>query len=363
MLKLEKLKRRLSMPDLGVFKLRFALNPRFCAALRSFSLPRHLIMATAARTGLAAQAAIVAATLPPKLLDDILDVAVRAAKAAGHEIRANAGRVDATAKFTAKDLVTEVDSRCQALIEGAIKRAFPTHEMLGEEDVPPGSVASAAAIAAKAASEWLWIVDPLDGTTSFVHGFHGSCVSIGVAHRGTLMVGVVFNPHGNELFTAVAGRGAFCNGERIHVASHTESLSGALLGVGFHSVPIVAETMVKGVAAMLRASRGVRCVGSAALHLAFTAAGRLTGFWELDLSSWDVAAGALLVAEAGGRVTDTRGGEFSLLTRDLWASCGEPGVHEEAMRVLESADAAKLPSSAAPGAAGAAAATTSASGP
>lgn len=296
-----------------------------------------------ARTGLAAQAASVAATLPAKLLDDIANVAIRAAKTAGHEIRANAGRVGGTAKFTEKDLVTEVDTRCQALIERAIKEAFPTHEMLGEEDVPPGSVASAAAIAAKAAAEWLWIVDPLDGTTSFIHGFHGSCVSIGVAHRGVMVVGVIYNPHANELFTAIGGRGAFCNGDRIHVASHTAALSGALLGVGFHSVPIVAETMVKGVAAMLKASRGVRCVGSAALHLANTAAGRLTGFWELDLSSWDVAAGALLVAEAGGRVTDTRGGEFTLLTRDMWASCGQPGVHEEFMRVLDAAGAARLP--------------------
>jgi len=272
-------------------------------------------------------------------LDAVRDVAVAVAKQAGVLIRSRAGltAVDHL-KASSQDLVTVVDKACQDLIADAVARHFPTHAMLGEEDVPPGSAASATALAALADREWLWVVDPLDGTTNFVHGLPNSVVSIGVAHRGTVVVAVIYNPYLDELFTAVHGKGAFVNGQRMRVAD-TASLKAGLLAAGFHHTPHVASTMVRGVAAMLPAARGVRSFGSAALHLAYTAMGRLTGFWELDLSSWDIAAGALLVAEAGGRVTDTRGGAYTLAVRDVLATNGAPGVHDAVLAVLAGARA------------------------
>jgi myo-inositol-1(or 4)-monophosphatase len=212
------------------------------------------------------------------LLDRILDVAVSAAKEAGGLMRSRLGRTPVgKTKFTTKDLVTEVDIKCQAAIQAHITASFPEHSMLGEESVPPGSAASASALAEFAAKEWLWIVDPLDGTTMFAHGIPSSVVSIGVAHKGTVVVSCIYNPYLEELFTAIKGRGAFCSGERIHVANDTTEMAGALWATGFHHTEHIGGLMVKALATLLRASRGVRCLGSAAMHLAYVAAGRFTG--------------------------------------------------------------------------------------
>ena len=281
-------------------------------------------------------------------LSSILAVAVAAAREAGALILAGSGRVavDHT-KANAKDLVTEVDEACQRVIERAARAAFPSHAFLGEESVAPGSAASAAALttavegtAAGAAPAWLWIVDPLDGTTNFVHGLPLSVVSIGIAKNGVVEVAVIYNPFQDELFTAVRGRGALLNGTPLR-ASATATLGQALFAVGFHSNEAVGVTMMRGAAAMLRHVRGVRNLGSAALHLAYVAAGRLDGFWELDLSSWDLAAGCLLVSEAGGRVADMRGAPYALPVRDVFATCA--GVHEAGLAVLAAAGAQAMP--------------------
>ena len=281
-------------------------------------------------------------------LDAILAVAVSSAREAGGLIRAACGsaKVDHTKAYD-KDLVTVVDVACQSVIERAVAASFPAHTLLGEEAVAAGSAASTDALTAALSqsgggSGWLWIADPLDGTTNFCHGLPLSVVSIAVAHRGVVRVAVVFDPYRDELFTATRGRGAHLNGAPLRVAA-TADLGAALFSVGFHSDERVGATMMRGAAALLRRVRGVRNLGSAALHLAYVAAGRLSGFFELDLSSWDVSAGSLLVTEAGGRVADMRGGPYTLAVRDIWATCGAPGVHEAGLAVLAAADAASMP--------------------
>jgi myo-inositol-1(or 4)-monophosphatase len=281
-------------------------------------------------------------------LASILAVAVSCAREAGGLIRAACGSasVDHT-KSNPRDLVTVVDVACQGVIERAVAAAFPSHTVLGEEAVAPGSSASAAALAAAlqvsgGGSGWLWVCDPLDGTTNFCHGLPLSVVSIGVAHRGVVHVAAIFNPYRDELFTAIRGRGAHLNGAPLRVAA-TADLGAALFSVGFHSDERVGATMMRGAAALLPRVRGVRNLGSAALHLAYVAAGRLSGFWELDLNAWDLAAGCLLITEAGGRVADMRGCPYALAVRDIFATCGAPGVHEAGLAVLAAADAASMP--------------------
>ena len=294
-----------------------------------------------------ASASAAAAAAAAAELSLILEVAVRAAREAGGLIKAACGSAAAAVagtKSNTKDLVTAVDLACQAAVERAVAAALPAHAVLGEESVAPGSAASAAALASAlaAAPEWLWVVDPLDGTTNFAHGLPLSVVSIGVARRGVVQVAVVFDPYRDELFSAVRGRGAALNGAPLRVAPAAD-LGQALFSVGFHSSEAVGATMMRGAAALLRRVRGIRNLGSAALHLAYVAAGRLTGFWEADLNSWDLAAGVLLITEAGGRVTDMRGGVYSLATRDVFATCGTPGVHDAGLAILAAADAHNVP--------------------
>ena len=306
-------------------------------------------MATAADTTTSAAAAAAAETTAAaaagapaaELLDAILAVAVSAARGAGALMREHAGRTAVDkAKATSQDLVTAVDTACQELITAAVAGAFPEHAFLGEESVPPGAEASAAAIRALVAREWLWVVDPIDGTTNFIQGLPASVVSIAVAHRGTVMVGVIYEPYRDDLFTAVRGRGARRNGEPIAV-SPDAAMRNAVFGFGTHHTPHVCSAMLRGVGAVAPRCRGVRSFGSAALHLAYTACGRLTGFWELDLSSWDIAAGSLLVTEAGGRVTDTRGEAYTLTTRDVFASNGADDVHGALLATLAAAGAVR----------------------
>jgi myo-inositol-1(or 4)-monophosphatase len=212
--------------------------------------------------------------------------------------------------------------------------SFPDHDFLGEEDVPPGKDASAAAIDAKLlenTNRWLWIVDPIDGTTNFVHGMPLCMPSIAAALDGEVLVGVIYDCHRNELFTAVKGRGAFLNGVPISVGPQ-ETLGDAIVAMGSPPGTQSMENSLKGVAALMPKVRTIRMLGSAALMLAWVANGRLTCYWEYDLSSWDIAAGALLIQEAGGRFTDLSGQDFTLRTRKI---CGSNGnVHDAVLHVL-----------------------------
>lgn len=273
-------------------------------------------------------------------LAGVRDAAVAAAHAAGALMLAHAGRVDVDrAKASHQDLVTEVDKQCEDAIRALVSARYPAHAFLGEESVPPGAAASAAAIAARCRDEWLWICDPIDGTTNFVHGLGISVVSIAVAHRGRVVAGVVHNPYRGETFSATLGGGAWLNGATRLAVSPATDMASALWAYGLHHRPDVAALMLVGLAAMLPHVRGARSLGSAALHLAYVAAGRLEGFWEANLSCWDIAAGSLLVTEAGGAVGDCAGGHYSLLTRDVYASCGAPGIHARGLEVLAAAGA------------------------
>ncbi len=224
----------------------------------------------------------------------LMTIAVGAARAAGRVIMRELPKADQL-KVTAKaanDFVSEVDRNAEATILRHIRKAYPEHAILAEETGRSGQ------------SEVVWIVDPLDGTTNFLHGFPQFAVSIAVQVRGVLSHAVVYNPYNQELYTASRGDGAKLDDRRIRV-SKAGGLMGALIGTGF---PFRESQNVERYLRMLKSvmedTAGVRRPGAAALDLAYVAAGRLDGFWELGLQPWDTAAGIVLVREAGGRVSD-----------------------------------------------------------
>ncbi|KEO81087.1 inositol monophosphatase family protein [Tumebacillus flagellatus] len=264
---------------------------------------------------------------------ELEQIAIRAAKEAGCLIRQKCGRAARMElKASEYDLVTEVDKACEEIVRRHVAEHCPTHQILGEEGVAPGAEASAKALAESREAEFLWIIDPIDGTTNFVHGLPYSVVSIGIAHRGEVVVGVIYDAFRDELFTARLGEGAYLNGERMTV-SEEATLPQALLATGFPvDVRRARAINMRGMNALASTVRNFRAVGSAAMHLAYVAAGRLTGFWEADLNAWDLSAGSLLVQEAGGRVTDTRGTDYDLGVRHIVATNGR--VHEELVKVL-----------------------------
>jgi myo-inositol-1(or 4)-monophosphatase len=224
------------------------------------------------------------------------------------------------------DLVTEADVAVEQEIRARLAAHFPSHTVLGEE---------AAQSAPNGTSPYRWIVDPIDGTTNFAHGVALFCVSIALEIDGRVEVGVIYEPIGDELFTAERGEGARLNGTRIHVTQETELID-SLLVTGF---PYTADDARREQLAIfgdfLAQSRAVRRLGSAALDLSYVAAGRFDGFWEQSLHPWDVAAGALLVEEAGGRVTNFAGEAFDVFGRQIVASNG--AVHDRLLYVLDGA--------------------------
>ena len=224
----------------------------------------------------------------------MIDLAIRAARAAG-EIQL-AGRPAGVRYKGAVDLVTEVDLACESAIRRILEGGAPGIPVLGEEEGGDDTPTR-------------WVVDPLDGTTNFVHGFPYWCVSIALEVDGIAQVAVVLDPSRDELFTAERGRGARRNGEPMHVSS-CDDIGKALVGTGFpYDRQSRAHIYLAEVEAVMRRSQGIRRAGAAALDLANVAAGRLDAFWEHKLRPWDVAAGRLLVEEAGGRVTGHGGGD------------------------------------------------------
>ena len=253
----------------------------------------------------------------------MLNIAVRAARRAGAIINRAAldsGGLQIRSK-QANDFVTEVDRAAEAAIIDAVQKSYPDHAILGEES---GAIESAK-------QEYRWIIDPLDGTTNFIHGFPQYCVSIGVEHRGSLAHGVVYDPVRNELFTASKGRGAFLNDRRMRV-SKCLKLQDALIGTGFPFKEMTrADLYLKQLRALMEKSSGVRRAGAAALDLAYVACGRLDAFWELGLMPWDMAAGVLLIQEAGGLVGDLDGDQGFMESGDLCAATPKifsPLLHE-----------------------------------
>ncbi len=254
-------------------------------------------------------------------MTDPLTLAVEAARAAGRIQREHAERAATIAYKGDIDPVTEVDLLCEKEILSRIRTAFPDHEILAEES---GEAAGTA--------EWRWLIDPLDGTVNYAHGFPCYCVSIALERRGRVELGVVYNPNLDELFAARRGEGATLNGRPIRV-SRIDTLKRSLLVTGFaYNVRESSNNNLDHFANFVMEGQAVRRPGSAAIDLCYTACGRFEGFWELNLNPWDYAAGWLFVEEAGGRVTRFDGEPFRLGDREILASNGR--VHAAMVEVL-----------------------------
>ena len=254
----------------------------------------------------------------------MLNIAVRAARAAGTIIYRSMDKVDNLTVTTkaANDFVSDVDRQAEQAIISTIQKAYPDHAIKAEEN---GEL--------QGKPEFQWVIDPLDGTTNFLHGFPQFAVSIAFKQNGRLSQAVVFNPVNQELFTASRGEGAMLNDRRIRVSAQ-KGLEGALLGTGFpFKDQQHLDTYLNTFKALFPMTAGIRRPGSAALDLAYVAAGRLDGFWEIALNEWDMAAGALLVREAGGLVGDFAGGEDFLKTGNVVA--GNPKVFKEILQHIK----------------------------
>ena len=230
------------------------------------------------------------------------------------------GKLTITAKPD-RTLVTQADTQVETLLRERIAEAFPSHGILGEEyGSEPGD------------GDSRWIIDPIDGTINFAHGIPLNCVSIGIEHEGEMILGAVYNPHMNELFFAEKGRGATLNNKPIKVSTETEVIKACLV-TGF---PYTYLDMPNGPLEIferfIRKGVPVRRLGSAAIDLCWVAAGRFDGFYEHKLEAWDSAAGSLIVEEAGGRVTDFDGNNYSPYQHRILASNGK--IHEEMLRVI-----------------------------
>jgi myo-inositol-1(or 4)-monophosphatase len=254
----------------------------------------------------------------------MLTTAIEAARAAGKMLREGVGKIKTIERKQgeATNLVTEFDKRAEAMIIATIRERFPSHDILAEES---GSH--------DIASDYRWVIDPLDGTTNYTHGLPLFSVSIAIECQGEIIAGVVYDPSADELFSAEKGKGAFCNGTRLHVSS-ADSLITSLLVTGFpYTYRQDPGRIIDHFENFLMEAQGIRRLGSAALDLAYIAAGRLDGYWELTLFPWDKAAGILLVKEAGGRVTDILGNPDSIYTPNTLASNGL--IHSAMIDVLQ----------------------------
>ena len=252
----------------------------------------------------------------------MLNTAVKAARRAGSIINRAAQNLDilSVTQKAINDYVSEVDREAERAIIKMLLDAYPGHSILAEESGAAGK------------SEFQWIIDPLDGTTNFLHGFPQYAVSIALRHRGILTQGVVFDPTRNELFTASRGRGAFLNDRRIRVAKRSR-MREALIGTGFPFRDLAyLEEYTRMFKAVVAGTAGVRRAGAAALDLAYVAAGRLDGFWEIGLAPWDTAAGILLITEAGGLVTDFDGEEHFLDKGHI--VCGSPKIFGQLLPLI-----------------------------
>lgn len=255
----------------------------------------------------------------------MLNTAVKAARRAGAIINRaalNRDGLEVRAKQR-NDFVTQVDKAAEDAILAIIRQAYPDHAVLAEE--------SGNAEGAK--SEYRWIIDPLDGTTNFIHGFPQYGVSIALQHRGVTAHGVIYDPSKNELFTASKGRGAYLDDRRIRVTKCAH-LKDALVGTGFPFKELARlDLYARQLRTLMTSSAGVRRAGAAALDLAYVACGRLDAFWEMGLAPWDMAAGALMVQEAGGLVGDLGGGQDWLASGDIAA--GTPKVLPQLLEALK----------------------------
>lgn len=256
--------------------------------------------------------------------DTFLDTAVKAAKSAGVFILDNLGKIssqDINIKQTS-DFVTYVDKESEKLIINNIRDKFPDHHFLAEESLKDTD-----------GHEYRWIIDPLDGTTNFIHSYPAFSVSIALEHNGEIITGVIFDPQKKELFTAEKGKGAFLNSQPIRVSGITDT-SSSLVATGFpFKRKGLVDEYLKAFKNILFRVSDIRRAGSAALDLAHLACGRCEAFFEIGLSPWDIAAGIILIKEAGGVVTDFGGGNKYMTTGNIVA--GSPAIHPEILEEVK----------------------------
>ena len=253
-----------------------------------------------------------------------LNVAVKAARRAGQIINRAALEIEnlQVARKGQSDYVTQVDRAAEDAIKEILLEAYPNHGILAEESC-----------STNAEAEFQWIIDPLDGTTNFIHGFPQYAVSIALTQNGQLAHGVIYDTMRNELFTASKGRGAFLNDRRIRV-SRSDRLADSLIGTGFpYRVFDRVDNYMGAFKELTEKTAGMRRPGAASLDLAYVAAGRLDGFWEFGLSPWDMAAGTLMILEAGGFVTDLKGDSDYLNSGDVVA--GAPKIHPPLLQIVQ----------------------------
>lgn len=254
----------------------------------------------------------------------MLNFAIETAREAGNILLEKFGRIT---KITMKgdiNLVTEADLASEALIIERIKTYHPKHSILAEE--------SGEAIVLGGDSTWKWIIDPLDGTTNYAHGYPCFAVTIALEHQGEVVVGVTFDPTRNEMFAAEKGQGATLNSKPIRVSA-TGELAASLIVTGFPYDFKRKDDFARHLTAFLMQSRGVRRDGSAAIDMAYVACGRFDGFWEEGLNPWDMAAGKLMIEEAGGTITDYGGDPFNIYNPPVVASNGR--IHKEMIAILD----------------------------
>ncbi len=252
---------------------------------------------------------------------DYLREAVSAARIAGQYQKSRFASTLAIEMKGDKDLVTEVDKESERLIVEHLLSRFPGHDIIAEEGAY-----------LHAGSPCRWIIDPVDGTTNYAHGYPWFCSSIALEVEGELVVGVIYNPIYDELFTALKGEGAYLNGNRLSVSTRMP-LSNSLLGTGFpYDCATDPANNFANFITFQKSARGIRRAGAAALDLAYVAAGRLDGFWELKLKAWDVAAGVLMIREAGGVVTTFDGSTYDVFNDKIVASNGL--IHDSMVATL-----------------------------
>ncbi|MEI7590244.1 MAG: inositol monophosphatase family protein, partial [Deltaproteobacteria bacterium] len=250
------------------------------------------------------------------------EVALAVALKAGHFLKDTIKNVHTIEYKGEIDIVTEADKMAEEIIVGSLQKNFPHHDILSEE---VGSI--------NRGSEFRWIIDPLDGTTNFAHAYPVFCVSIALEVAGDVVLGVIYNPMLDEMFFVRKGDGSFLNGKPI-LCSNEKELGKSLLATGFpYDIRSNQDNNLNYFSVMAKRARAIRRAGSAALDMAYLAMGRFDGFWELRLKAWDTAAGALLIREAGGMVTDLEGNEFTLSSPHILASNGK--IHEQMLTVLK----------------------------
>ncbi len=257
-------------------------------------------------------------------MQEFMAAAAEAALKAGGILRDNISGAREISYKGEINLVTEMDRRSERAVVETLLAAFPEHSVLAEEETD-----------IKSGSKFRWIIDPLDGTTNYAHGYPNFSVSIALEQAGEIILGAVYDPMRDELFSAEKGGGAYLNGKKINV-SRTDTLIRSLLATGFpYDRTRSEENNLNYFSVLLMASQEVRRSGSASLDLCSVASGRLDGYWELKLQPWDVAAGSLILAEAGGMVSDFSGAGFSIYDKEILASNGR--IHGHMVEILQKA--------------------------